>query len=335
MAYNNDRWATAVYTERMFVESEFNRVRFEENEEDVTVAEYRSSKLIPSFPRWWWGAPLDTTKEPAVMHRHFLDPSVQQLGSLYRMMESPVFFPRFPQVVNTSDLSPNDLSYRTIRKFKGMPVLNSVTVGQPVTKMTKSFISTNRTDRFADLLNFTSDKLQVMSYTLEDRFVEPLLPLIAHYYYEVLNGPDYFHTRKRDRVRDSLLCLGNLKSHHTKWKPIIDKITMDYIYSGREIPENLELTIVEVPSESFDYDLVKVRDKMMSSPLDIASVTRFFTSVAIVVNVMTSKEVRHRKRNVTKPLFATRVATLFETIEDRTSTLHRENIALYGELFYI
>lgn len=35
-------------------------------------------------------------------------------------------------------------------------------------------------------------------YSYEDRFVEPLLPLIVHFYYEVLHGPDYLHTLKAD-----------------------------------------------------------------------------------------------------------------------------------------
>ena len=34
--------------------------------------------------------------------------------------------------------------------------------------------------------------------------------------------------------------------------------------------------------------------------------------------------------NQLKPLFATKVATLFQTLEDKTSTQHSKNIALYG-----
>ena len=107
---------------------------------------------------------------------------------------------------------------------------------------------------------------------------------------------------------------------------------MDYIFSGREFPKDFETTLLEVLQESFNYEEFKVQDHMMFSPSDIASVVCFFINVMIVANVETAHEVKFNKKSPGIPFFATKVASLFETLEDKTSTQHKTNIALYGKL---
>ncbi len=151
-----------------------------------------------------------------------------------------------------------------------------------------------------------------------------------HYYYKVIHGPDYIHTHKGEHLCDSLLCLGNLKASFSSVTSVVDKLVMDYIFSNKIFPSDMEILKIETAGEAFNYHGAVVRDKMMYSPSDVGSVVLFFTNALIVVNVTTSKEVKDPKQIVSAPLFATKVGILFESLEDKTSTQHRENIALYG-----
>ena len=79
------------------------------------------------------------------------------------------------------------------------------------------------------------------------------------------------------------------------------------MFSQRALPTDFDFAVFETPDESFNYDEYLIRDKMLSTPMDIGSVVRFFSVVSIVVNVNTSKEVRDPKRNPHVPTFAKRV----------------------------
>ena len=152
---------------------------------------------------------------------------------------------------------------------------------------------------------FNSKVSRAMSYSYEDRFIEPLLPLIVHYFYEVVHGPNYIHTQKGERLRDSLLCLGSLKAFSASVKPAVDKLVIDYIYAKKKFPSNMMILKIETPVEAFNYDGSVVRDNMMYSPSDVGCVVRFFTNSMIVANVTTSNEVRDPKRCTSTPFFAT------------------------------
>lgn len=112
-----------------------------------------------------------------------------------------------------------------------------------------------------------------MTYTYEDRFLEPLLSLIVHFYYEVVHGPDYIHTQRSARLHDSLLCLGNLKAHYTNARPVIDNIGMNYILNSRECPDDMTTMLMDKPFEDFDYNVPFVCDRMLLTPKDVCSVT--------------------------------------------------------------
>jgi len=97
------------------------------------------------------------------------------------------------------------------------------------------------------------------------------LPLIHYYFYKVIHGPDYIHTHKGKRFRDSLLCLGNLKAFCPSQRPVVDKLVMDYIFSKKTFPSDMEMLKIETAGESFNYDGVMVHDRMMYSPSDVGS----------------------------------------------------------------
>lgn len=168
-----------------------------------------------------------------------------------------------------------------------------------------------------------------MCYTYKSRFFKPPLLLFVHYYYEVLHGTDYIHTYKRECFRVSVLCFGNLKALCSLPRPIVDKLAMDCMFLECSLPDNFEITALETPDELFNYNESQVHDKMLSSPMDVGSVIYFFSDVSIVVNVNTSKEAKDPQRSPLVPTFAMHVANLFEILDDKSSTLHKENIALY------
>lgn len=335
MAYSNDRWATAVCCAKMFTDSTFDAERHSKIDGYSSVSPYARNKLIPSFPVWWNTEynDLEPTRVENLMCRHFVHPTVQQLIEIYRNMKTTIYFPRFVASTDGKVEKVDIIGNRTRREFQGMPILNSVSIGQPVTKLSKTTVKTADPSKFNDFKLFTNDDSRVRAYSYEDRLLEPLLPLIVHFIYEVLHGPEYIQTCKAERFRDSLLCLGNLKASYTKiQRPVIDKIAMAYMFYGRSIPKNFVSTIFQEPEVAFDYSEEYVRDKMMRNPTDIGSICRFFTSVVVVCNVITAKEIKEEKeRSLLKPFFAERVASLFERIEDKTSTQHRDNIAIYGE----
>lgn len=92
----------------------------------------------------------------------------------------------------------------------------------------------------------------------------------------------------------------------------------------------------EQGNEIFDYNEDTVRDRMMHYPIDVASICRFFIDVMVVCNVITAKEFKENNKNCSSaPLFASCVATLFETVENKTSTQPKENIAFYGKTFIL
>ena len=250
------------------------------------------------------------------MSQHFVDPSSQQLSPLYREFKTSF------QIISYNAMkdSKGDITTvwwsRSQRELTGMPVLNSVSVGTPVTKLQKPVGTSELLENFVKYSGKTS---RFMSYSYEDRFIEPLLPLIVHYFYEVIHGPDYIHTLKGERLRDSFLCLGNLKACCPLPRPVVDKLIMNYIFLNKKFQDDMETLALETADEAFNFNGNIVREKMMFSPSDVGSVARFFTNAAIVANVMTSKEVKLQKRNVSSSLFATRVSNLFETLEDKTS----------------
>jgi hypothetical protein len=223
-------------------------------------------------------------------------------------------------------------SDRCRRTLVGMPVFNAVSIGSPVTKLPRPVGKNSLINEF---LTFNGKVSRAKSYSYEDRFVEPLLPLLVHYFYEVVHGPDYIHTLKGEHLRDSMLCLGNLKAFSASVKPAVDKLVIDYMFAKKKFPSDMKILKIETPGEAFNYDGSVVRDKMMYSPSDVACVVHFFANSMIVANVTTSIEVRDPKRRASTPLFATKVDLLFESLEDKTSTQHKENIALYGECFFL
>ena len=77
--------------------------------------------------------------------------------------------------------------------MKGMPVLNYCSVGCPVTKLLKP---SNDSLLKKDFNVYATVKMNPIIYSYEHRFVEPLIPLLVHYFYEVVHGPDYIHTLK-------------------------------------------------------------------------------------------------------------------------------------------
>ena len=191
--------------------------------------------------------------------------------------------PKYSLMKDTSHKIVSDYGSRTRLKMKGMPVLNQVSIGCPITKLQSP--STEATKNEFDLHAKTSREANRYSY--EDRFLEPLLPLVVHFYYEVLHGPDYLHTLKADRVRDTFLCLGNLKASFPNDRHVIDKLAMEYMFSGKTFPLDFESLKNEVPQEAFNYDEIKVQDKMMVSPFEVGSVVHFFAKAMIVANVET------------------------------------------------
>jgi hypothetical protein len=99
---------------------------------------------------------------------------------------------------------------------------------------------------------FNGKYSRAFSYSYEDRFVEPLLPLIMHYFYEVIHGPDYIHAHKGERLRDSLLCLGKLKAFPLSLRPVVDKLVMDYIFIKITFLADMEILTIETAGEAFD-----------------------------------------------------------------------------------
>ena len=333
MAFSDARWSNALCCKEMFFYSPFEEGRhnYDDSEDEEKISS--NKKLCPSVPVWWPYDRYSTTSEPHLMYQHFVDPSTQLLSRIYAAMKTPVHMSKFTATTDgNGDVSFN-YSSRSRREMIGMPILNYVSVGGPVTKLeTPSTVNPLR----EEFLQFHGSKSRSTSYSFEERFVEPLLPLIVHYYFEVLHGPDYIHTLKRDRFRDSLLCLGNLKAFCSLERPVVDKLAMDYMFSARNLPEDLVTAALEVPCDSFNYEEYYVQEKMMYSPSDVGSVVRFFSNVMIVSNVMTSHDVRTKTGKNMTQLFATKVASLFETIEDKTPTQHSANIGLYGMfLFWI
>ena len=69
-----------------------------------------------------------------------------------------------------------------------------------------------------------------------------------------MHGPDYIHTHKGKHFHDSLLCLGNLKVFCSIHKQVVDKLAMDYIFSGRKRSEDWEIIANESVGESFNYN---------------------------------------------------------------------------------
>eukprot|EP00804_Cyclotella_cryptica_P021573 CCRYP_005884-RA/>CCRYP_005884-RA protein AED:0.05 eAED:0.05 QI:1003/1/0.8/1/0.75/0.4/5/0/1380 len=333
MSFTDERWATSHCCQRMFVDSTLQKPResYVQNQL-LSVGEhidmpYTSNKLLPVFPVWWQGTASSSIDERRLMCRHFIDPSPQQLSTLFQSMITNVHMPKFNGSIDSKGAVVSNRSVRSKRELRGMPVFNSISIAGPVTKLAKPAGNRSLQDEFNV---FNGASLRSKAYSYEERFLEPLLPLIVHYYYEVVHGPDYVRTHKGHRFCDTLLCLGNLKAFSTVGKPAVDKIAMDYIFHGRDLPFTLNDVIHECPAECFDYDELIYQDRMMSSPHDVGSITRFYSNVMVVANLMTSREVRHKKRSVSKPLFARKVAALFETLEDKTSTTHRETVAVYG-----
>lgn len=107
---------------------------------------------------------------------------------------------------------------------------------------------------------------------------------------------------------------------------------MEYLFSGKTFPINFKAITNEVPQEAFNYDEIKVRDKMMVSPFEVGSVVYFFMKAMIVANVETSHALKSSSRKTRSALFAAKLASLFETIEDKTSTPNKTNMGLYGKL---
>jgi hypothetical protein len=329
MAFRDDRWSTEFSCEPMFVESAMEQERIESIEDYAENSEYSKNKLLACYPSWWNNTDVgcDRKAEYDLMCQQFLDPSFQQLSSVFRVMKTKIQMVRFNASIDGKGAISTMWWDRCRRDLVGMPILNPVSVGSPVTKLPKPVGTNSLLEEF----NFFNGKFsRSMSYSYEDRFVSPILPLVVHYFYEVIHGPDYIHTHKGERLRDSLLCLGNLKAFCSSQKPVVDKLVMDYIFSNKTFPSDMEMLKIETAGEAFNYEGAMVRDKMMNSPSDVGSVVRFFTNAMIVANVTTSKEVKDPKRSVSTPLFATKIGILFETLEDKTSTHHRENIALYG-----
>lgn len=67
-----------------------------------------------------------------------------------------------------------------------------------------------------NFLIFTNNNARANAFPYQDRLLEPLIPLIINFYYEVLHGPDYFHTHKAELFKDIMLCLRNLKAYFKK-----------------------------------------------------------------------------------------------------------------------
>lgn len=330
MAYSDDRWWNAFSCEPMFLKSFIEEVRSEEFEDYSVTSEYVCNRLIPCSPVWWNNGIChqERNSEFSMMWQHFVDPSSQQLSPLYHEFKTRIQITRYNAVKDVKGVVTTLWWNRSQRVLTGMPILNSVSVGTPVTKLPKPVGA----ERLQAYNKCTSKEARLLSYSFEDRFVEPLIPLIVHYFYEVVHGPDYIHTHKGERLRDSLLCLGNLKVSYPIPRPVIDKVIMNYIFSGKKLSEDNETLAKESPDEAFNYNEVIVRDRMFHSPSDVGSVTRFFTNVAVVANVLTSKEVKSQKNSVSSQLFAGKVSNLFESLEDKTSIQHKETIALYGKL---
>lgn len=328
MAYSDDRWANTFCTHPMFVISKLETQRILHIDGYKTNSPYKSLKMESSVPGWWPGQCKDASDEDKKMYLHFLDPSAQDLSSLFQGLRTKVQMVRFNAVEDKRGETIHHFGTRCIRELVGMPVLNNVSVGGLVTKLLPP--KTKDDPLQGEFFLYTGKNYSGMNYTYEARFLEPLIPLFVHHYYEVLHGPEYIHVYKKERFRDSLLCLGNLQASFPLPRPIVDKLAMDYMFSQRSLPDDFEFAVFETPDGSFNYDESQVRDKMLSTPMDIGSVVHFFSVVSIIVNVNTSTEIRNPRRNPQIPTFATRVANLFETLEDKTSTLHKENLALYG-----
>ena len=332
MAYSEDRWATAFCTHAMFRKSELEQHRKWQIEDYDDTSPYAMAKMEASVPVWWPGQCYNATNEDRKMYLHFIDPSSQDLSALFRGLKTNVQLVKYNATEDNKGGVVSHFGTRFTRELVGMPVLNNVSVGGPVTKIQPP--KSKEDPLFKEFDKFTGRNYTGMNYTYESRFLESLIPLFVHYYYEVLHGPEYIHVYKKERFRDSLLCLGNLQASFSLPRPVVDKLAMDYMFSQRALPTDFDFAVFETPDESFTYDEYLIRDKMLSTPMDIGSVVRFFSVVSIVVNVNTSKEVRDPKRNPQVPTFAKRVANLFETLEDKTSSMHKENIALYGEKIY-
>lgn len=139
MSYNNERWSTAVCCAKMFCPSLFQ-------------SSYGGNILLPSFPVWWDinnGKELDRLNGVNML-KHFIDPTLHQVANIYENMKTTIYFPRFSAVVKKEGGKPDYMGNRTPREFLGMPILNSFSVGQPVTKPSKTTIKTSDKNAFLD-----------------------------------------------------------------------------------------------------------------------------------------------------------------------------------------
>lgn len=330
MSYTNERWATSYCVQQMYLESTVDKTRAEyvkdqklTSNEEINMPYMYTPKLNPVFPVWWPGA-KSNNDEHRLMYRHFLDPSPRQLSPLFRSMITSVHMPQFNGTIDSQGSITSNYSIRSKRQLRGMPILNSASVGSPVTKLHAPALDLALQKECKDWHG------SYLTYSYEERFLEPLVPLIVHYYYEVVHGPEYIEKKKGNRFCDTLLCLGNLKTYCKAGKPAIDKIAMHYMFGDRSLPPVLDDVIHECPLDCFNHNEEIYQDKWMFSPLDVGSVTRFFCNVSVLVNVTTSGEIHNSRRDPKKPYFATKVAALFEALEDKTSSSHKDNIKLYG-----
>lgn len=144
----------------MFEEYIFEDVRKSYIADYYSTSPYLKQKITPSVPIWCLDHFEQSADEDSMMHCHFIDPSSQELSMVFCGMKPNVQLVIFNAVQDSKGGVISHWGMRCMREFIGMPILNNVSIGGPVTKLQPP--KTHDDPLYGEFFNFRGENCNVL-----------------------------------------------------------------------------------------------------------------------------------------------------------------------------